>query len=370
MKIQIFAVVALMCAACGNKTGATSGAEADSTGVTEVPDTLHSVEAVIRQVNAVYDYWNDLREHYDENKPTVDELFGSKEWQQVRSKVEAIDRECECGGYFDFGDNGPLNPWIYDCFEGRVSADSISAKLLPDGSAEVNFLVRDAVTIQGIPIRWLMRVEECQWRVADIFFVQNNNLDLLSDMQSYADNGGAGAENDASTDISEMPKSAKQMDSYFQYAVYVNKEQPANGEAVYFVWLAEERTGTVQKLCVTNPQAEAQWQRMKGPNANGVTVPLSQIASAERAWIAPGDVSKVIVEGCPDGRNIWTYIIDSDSHTAIQLPSTEGVQHLEWEKKEIVTASYGYDNEGRYSYQQVFSLDGKFLRRTGEIERE
>lgn len=308
MKIQIFAVVALMCVACGNKTGATSGAEADSTGVTEVPDTLHSVEAVIRQVNAVYDYWNDLREHYDENKPTVDELFGSKEWQQVRSKVEAIDRECECGGNFDFGDNGPLNPWIYDCFEGRVSADSISVKLLPDDSAEVNFLVRDAVTIQGIPIRWLMRVEDGQWRVADIFFVQNDNLDLLSDMQSYADNDGAGAENDASTDISEMPKSAKRMDSFFQYAVYVNEEQSVSGEAVYSVWLAEERTGT--------------------------------------------------------------RIIDSDSHTAIQLPSTEGVQHLEWEKKEIVTASYGYDNEDRYSYQQVFSLDGKFLRRTGEIERE
>ena len=179
-----------------------------------------------------------------------------------------------------------------------------------------------------------------------------------------------GRKNDASTDISEMPKSAKRMDSFFQYAVYVNEEQSVSGEAVYSVWLAEERTGTRQKLCVTNPQAEAQWQRMKGPNANGVTVPLSQIASAERAWIAPGDVSKVIVEGCPDGRNIWTYIIDSDSHTAIQLPSTEGVQHLEWEKKEIVTASYGYDNEDRYSYQQVFSLDGKFLRRTGEIERE
>ena len=40
------------------------------------------------------------------------------------------------------------------------------------------------------------------------------------------------------------------------------------------------------------------------------------------------------------------------------------------EKKEITLASYSYDDDGRYSFTRVYSLDGKFLRRTGEIERE
>jgi hypothetical protein len=69
--------------------------------------------------------------------------------------------------------------------------------------------------------------------------------------------------------------------------------------------------------------------------------------------------------GCPDGRNIWTYIIDPYQGTAIQLPSTEGVMSLDWEKKEIVAASYGYDDDGRYSVNKAYSLEGKFLRETG-----
>ena len=139
-------------------------------------------------------------------------------------------------------------------------------------------------------------------------------------------------------DIDEMPKTTvRQPDAHFQHAVYVNIDKPASGEgemdAVYSVWLADERTGTVIKVCVTNPMAEAQWQKMNGKDADAVDVPITQIASAEKAYIAPGDVSKVIVEGCPDGRNMWTYIIDPYKGTAKQLPSSEGVISLDCEKK-------------------------------------
>ena len=175
--------------------------------------------------------------------------------------------------------------------------------------------------------------------------------------------------------ISEMPKTAvRQENAHFQYAVYVNVDKPASGEgemdAVRSVWLADERTGTVIKVCVTNPMAEVQWSKMSSKDADGVSVALTQIAAADKAMIAPGDVSKVIVEGCPDGRNIWTYIIDPYQGTAIQLPSTEGVVSLDWEKKEIIAASYGYDDDGRYTVNNAYSLDGKFLRMVGGKERE
>ena len=176
-------------------------------------------------------------------------------------------------------------------------------------------------------------------------------------------------------DISEMPKTAvRQQNTHFQYAVYINMEKPASGEGemdeVSSVWLANERSGTVIKVCVTNPMSVAQWSRMSGKTADGVSVPLTQIAAADKGMIAPGDVCKVIVEGCPDGRNTWTYVIDPFQGTAIQLPSTEGVVSLDWEKKEIIAASYGYDDDGRYSVNKAYSLDGKFLRRVGEKERE
>ena len=192
----VFMMFALMAiTSCGNKTnGAVS--DADSAVVNEVPDTLNTIEAVEKQVNAVYEYWNELRTHLDENEPTVDERFGSKEWQRVRNEVLAIDRECECGGFFDFGEEGPLDPWTYDCYEGMVSANDIQVKLQPNGMAEVRFLVKDAVTTKGVPMRWLMKVEDGQWRVANIFFEaegdgehQSSGFDILMNMRAYADDG-------------------------------------------------------------------------------------------------------------------------------------------------------------------------------------
>ena len=196
--MMMFALVAIT--SCGNKTKVSTNrlnsaaSDAESTVVNEVPDTLNTVEAVVKQVDAVYAYWNELRQHYDENKPSIDELFGSKEWQWVSNEVAAIDRECECGGFFDFGDEGPLDPWTYDCYEGTVSADSIQVKMQPDGTAEVRFLVKDAVTIKGVPMRWLMQVEDGQWKVANIFFEKDDNLDILMNMRAYVDNAATTGE--------------------------------------------------------------------------------------------------------------------------------------------------------------------------------
>ena len=187
MKKTVFLMMALVAmTSFANKTKS-NASDADSTVVTEMSDTLNNVEAVERQVNAVYAYWNDMRLYDGEDKPCVDELFGSKEWWRVRKEVVEIDRACECGGFFDFGEEGPLDPWTYDCYEGYVSANDIKVKLQPDGTAEVNFLVKDAATPKGVPIRWLMCVEDGQWRVANIFFVKDDNMDILMNMREYVD---------------------------------------------------------------------------------------------------------------------------------------------------------------------------------------
>ena len=82
---------------------------------------------------------------------------------------------------------GPLDAWTYDCYEGAIGADSIQVKLQPDSTAEARFLVKDAVTIKGIPIRWLMKIEDGEWRVANIFFVKDNDLDILQNMRDYVE---------------------------------------------------------------------------------------------------------------------------------------------------------------------------------------
>lgn len=203
---------------------------------------------------------------------------------------------------------------------------------------------------------------------------QQNVTPTADSTLSASDATPTSVNDDGILDISEMPSTAKRLNNHFQYAVYTNEErvmEDFDNAIVYSIWLADERTGTVRKICETNPKAEAQWEKMSDEQADGVAVALDQIASAEKAWIAPGDVSKVVVQGCPDGRNEWTYIIDTDAKTAIQLPSTEGVASLDWEKKEIIVASYGYHSEGgRYTFLSAYDNNGKFLRMVGDKSDE
>lgn len=196
------------------------------------------------------------------------------------------------------------------------------------------------------------------------------------DVQELYDPDADGDDDDIPLDISELPETAERMDAFFQYAVYVNVEQqPTEDEpaGIYSVWTADERTGTCCKVLTTNPRAEAQWEKMKGEEANALKVGIDQIAVAERAWVLPDDVSKIIVEGCPDGRNIWTYLIDTDAHTAKQFPTTEGLQQIDAEAGEIILSYYGYypaPDYGRYTCTKAYDYDGNFVRVASEKEPE
>jgi len=173
--------------------------------------------------------------------------------------------------------------------------------------------------------------------------------------------------------ISELPQTAKLQAKQGDMELYVNVEQEANEDditGVYSVWLADRGKNVVRRILITNPMAEPVWEEMNKKNG-GVEVPMHQIAAADRAMFASKDCKKIVVEGCPDARNIWTYIINLDTRTAMQIPATEGVQEINPDKGEIIVASYGYYEEGgRYTYQQAYSLDGKSLRRTSDPEPE
>ena len=173
--------------------------------------------------------------------------------------------------------------------------------------------------------------------------------------------------------ISELPQTAKLQSKQGDYELYVNVEQAPNEDditGVYSVWLADRSKNIVRRIVLTNPSAAPVWEEMSAKNG-GVVVPMHEIAAAERAMFASKDCKRIVVEGCPDARNIWTYIIDLDTRTVMQLPGTEGVQDINQDKGEIILASYGYYEEGgRYKYQKAYSLDGKFLRQTSDPEPE
>ena len=175
-------------------------------------------------------------------------------------------------------------------------------------------------------------------------------------------------------DIKTIPETAKRIASSFATAVYISTDSITDDPIYPYIrsiWIADEQVETARLICTTNPKAEAQWDKMSAIDANAVEVPIDMIAVADTAILFPGDASYIIVEGCPDGRNVWTYIIDTETNTAKQFPSTSGLAPKNWKRGEVVLNSYGYYEEGgRYSFKCAYDCHGKFLRRVGGIEPE
>lgn len=180
-KIVLFTIAALMLAGCSNKTQKAPD-DSDSTAVIDLADSVNIEQTVIRQVKDVYEYLATRRD----TDPWLDERFGSKEWLRVMDAVAAVDRECECGGFFDFGDEGPVNPWTFEHYDRSVMPDSIKVQLSANGTADVSFILKETKGKKSTPLRWQMRLENDQWRVNTIIYDGNN---LLMAMRAYADDG-------------------------------------------------------------------------------------------------------------------------------------------------------------------------------------
>lgn len=167
-------------------------------------EVLGEIEAKMRkevtlQVENVYKYIEDIRRYYldtpsekivDEKWQTADNLFGSRSWRNLRSRVDAIDQECERGGFLVFGDKGPFDAWTYDCTEGKVTPQDIVVYFTDDNAATVNFQIKDATTIDPVPMSWMMCKENGEWRVDDIVFLKDDYIDLRDVMEDYIKNGG------------------------------------------------------------------------------------------------------------------------------------------------------------------------------------
>lgn len=169
----------------------------------------------------------------------------------------------------------------------------------------------------------------------------------------------------------QLPSTAKLADSKGDCQLYLNVEKPASEDyevEVASVWLVNKKDGVTRRLLVTNPKAKLQWEKMTDNNA--IAVPILQVAAAEKACFVPGSEGLILVEGCPDARNVWTYIIDVDKMTAKQFPSTEGLIGFDENKHQVTLGSYRYHDEGgRYSVIKTYTIDGNFVSETiGEDE--
>ena len=161
-----------------------------------------------------------------------------------------------------------------------------------------------------------------------------------------------------------LPNTAILCDSVGSFELYKNLDIKESDEHPnqWSLWLKDKETGKVIFLIHTNNEAEPRWEEMT--DANALEVPLEQIAAGDcdRAFLIPNAPGKVYVEGCPDARNIWSYIYDIYMQRIIQLPANEGLVDIDIPNKCIRLSNYRYYPEGgRYSVVKTFTYSGRFI---------
>jgi hypothetical protein len=165
----------------------------------------------------------------------------------------------------------------------------------------------------------------------------------------------------------KLPATAKLADDNGRQQIYLNVESAPNEEdmgGVTSVWLYDKQQRSAKRLLTSNSMAEGAWDRMA--NHQAASVMLDKIAAADRARFVVGE-SKIIVEGCPDARNIYSYLIDLEQNTACQLPSNSGLVGFCGEDENyIVMSSYRYHPDpevgGRFPVLSVYDTNGKFVK--------
>lgn len=170
-----------------------------------------------------------------------------------------------------------------------------------------------------------------------------------------------------STAQTKLPSTAQFAADNGYQQIYLNVERAATEDepaGITSVWLFDKQQQKATRLLTTNPDAQGAWDRMK--NHNAVSVPLTQVATADRAFFVLGE-NKVIIEGVPDARNVWSYIIDLNTKKACQLSSNSGLVGFCGEDETyIVMQSYRYNPDievgGRFPVLLVFTTDGRFLK--------
>lgn len=170
-----------------------------------------------------------------------------------------------------------------------------------------------------------------------------------------------------------LPNTAVQKDENAEVILYTNLDiaptDDSNSQAS--VWLKYKKSGKVRFLFNTNNDAKLRWEEMK--DGNGITVPIEDIAAGEcdNCRLIPWDKDKIFVEGCPDSRNIWSYIYDIRSQRAIQLPSTEGLLDIDTASHLFNMSLYRYHPEGgRYSVKRSYTIDGKYTGKEQVLEAD
>ena len=153
------------------------------------------------------------------------------------------------------------------------------------------------------------------------------------------------------------------VDENSSWSLYLSTDEPAKDEfslPVVSLWARNKETGDVHKVMTSNPDARITCQY----DTISHIVPVDCIRAVFMARIIslPKDPLKLLIEGCPDFRNVDSFIYEEKQSTAIHLPTSGRCLGLSDEEGLIIMQSYMYYQQGcRYNVISAFDENGQLL---------
>ena len=128
------------------------------------------------------------------------------------------------------------------------------------------------------------------------------------------------------------------------------------------LWVRNKMTGKETEILRTIRPDWHSWYISDG--SKFVEVPIDSLLVLSRAFILNENPLRIIIEGCPDMRNVFSYFIDVPSRKAYWVPSNSGYLGGT-EEGYMIFSSYRYVSDpeiaGRYTFLQVFDEDGEMV---------
>lgn len=129
------------------------------------------------------------------------------------------------------------------------------------------------------------------------------------------------------------------------------------------IWIKNKKTEEETKLYQTIRPDWHCWYM--GDGNKFYSVSIDSILVTSRVSIYNDDPLQLIVEGCPDMRNEFSYFIDVPARKAWYVPANQGYVGATSEEGYMIFQSYRYvsdpDIAGRYTFLQLFDETGNMV---------
>lgn len=123
------------------------------------------------------------------------------------------------------------------------------------------------------------------------------------------------------------------------------------------LWMYSRNKKEGRRILLSHPHTNMAFLNME----HSVCIPLDSIPTITKVTILPwpNEPLKLLAEGCPDYRNVESFIINEGSDSTICLPTNRGLIGISEEDGLLIMQSYDYyEDGGRYNIIDAFDDRG------------